>query len=384
MKPEDFTENAPGRVVKAPEGYWAFVPDSLPPKLELEGKVISDLAEAHEALGQLAGVGQTLPNPHLLIGPFLRREAVLSSRIEGTITTTEELVLFEAIPSQPSKPDVREVANYVKALEYGLARLKDLPVCLRLIREVHAQLLAGVRGEKRKPGEFRETQNFIGQPGQSVEEARFVPPPVTEMMQVLDEFEKFLNTANKELSPLVSLALIHYQFETIHPFTDGNGRVGRLLIPLLLCQRENLPQPLLYLSAYFDQNRDAYVDHMFRVSTTGTWSDWIRFFLRGVSEQSRDAILRSRKLLDLWQQYRDRMQTARASALLLQLVDGLFAYPALTIARARNILDVTYRSAQLNVEKLEKAGILKEHNGRKRNRVYVANEILDIIAAEKA
>ncbi|MFQ5778042.1 MAG: Fic family protein [Terriglobia bacterium] len=384
MRPDDFTTNAPGRLTQASEGYWIFVPDPLPPKLDLDHKTVLLLSEAHEALGQLAGVGQMLPNPHLLIGPFLRREAVLSSRIEGTVTTAEELLLFEAIPThEPKTPDVREVANYVKALEYGLTRQKELPVCLRLIREIHKKLLEGVRGEQRRPGNFRDKQNFIGLPGQPIEEARFVPPPVPQMKEALNDFERFLNTPN-EVPFLIELALIHYQFEAIHPFVDGNGRVGRLLIPLLLCEHGNLPQPLLYLSAYFERKQNDYVDHLLRVSQAGAWLEWIQFFLQAVTDQSQDAVRRSTRLLALWQQYRDRMQTARASALLLQLVDQLFAYPAITIAQARRRLEVTYRSAQLNVKKLEKAGILKEHNGRRRNRVYLATEILSLIAAEKS
>ncbi len=384
MRKEDFIDSAPGRLVQTPEGQWAFVPDPLPPKLELDAKTVLLLSEAHEALGQLAGVGQMLPNPHLLIGPFLRREAVLSSRIEGTITTAEELLVFEASPSEePTTPDVREVANYVKALERGLTRLKELPVCLRLIRETHAQLLEGVRGEARRPGEFRESQNFIGQRGQPVEEARFVPPPVPEMNKALDAFERFLHTPT-ELPFLIQLALIHYQFETIHPFMDGNGRIGRLLIPLLLCERGNLPQPLLYLSGYFEQNRDAYSDRLLRVSQTGAWSEWVQFFLQGVNDQSKDAVRRSTRLLNLWQQYRDKMQAARSSALLLQLVDELFAFPAVTITYAQRQLGVTYRSAQLNVQKLVDAGILKEQTGRKRKRIFTAPEIVAIIAVEKA
>ncbi len=384
MRKEDFIDSAPGRLVQTLEGQWAFVPEPLPPKLELDAKTVLLLSEAHEALGQLAGVGQMLPNPHLLIGPFLRREAVLSSRIEGTITTAEELLVFEASPSEePTTPDVQEVANYVKALGRGLTRLKELPVCLRLIRETHAQLLEGVRGEARRPGEFRESQNFIGQRGQPVGEARFVPPPVPEMNKALDAFERFLHTPT-ELPFLIQLALIHYQFETIHPFMDGNGRIGRLLIPLLLCERGNLPQPLLYLSGYFEQNRDAYSDHLLRVSQTGAWSEWVQFFLQGVNDQSKDAVRRSTRLLNLWQQYRDKMQARRSSSLLLQLVDELFAFPAVTITYAQQQLGVTYRSAQLNVQKLVDAGILKEQTGRKRKRVFVASEIVSIISVEKA
>lgn len=379
MNPESFGTNAPGKLVTIPEGCSAFVPNTLPPKLEIDWQTAQLLADAARALGELAGVGKKLPNPHLLIGPFLRREAVLSSRIEGTYATAEELLLFEAIPTkEPPRDEIREVANYVKALEFGLARLKELPVCLRLMREIHEVLITGVRGHDRRPGEFRNRQNYIGNPGQGINDARFVPPPVEDMHQALLDFEKFIH-APTELPFLIQLTLIHYQIETIHPFIDGNGRVGRLLIPLFLCERGYLPQPLLYLSAYFERNRSGYVDHLLRVSQAGAWLDWIAFFLKGVVEQSRDAIARSQRLLDLWQEYRRRMQTARASALLLRLIDQLFAFPALTISHAQKELNVTYPSAKKNMLKLVEAGVLREASGRQRNRVYIAPEVISII-----
>ena len=320
-----------------------------------------------------------LPNPHLLIGPFLRREAVLSSRIEGTIATAEELLLFEALPAkEPPRDEIREVANYVRALEHGLRRYNELPVCLRLIKEIHKTLLTGVRGEEGRPGEFRNRQNYIGNPGQPIETARFVPPPANDTLKALDDLEEYIH-APADLPFLIQMSLIHYQFEAIHPFIDGNGRVGRLLIPLLLCERKFLPHPLLYLSAFFERNREAYADCLLAVSQSGVWRDWIRFFLQGVIEQSRDAVLRSQKLLNLWQIYRQKLQTARASALLLRLVDELFAYPAMTIAQAKELLGVTYPSAKKNMEKLERAGILKTSEERHRNKVYFAPDIIALI-----
>lgn len=376
MQPSSFTSDAPGRLLRQPEGYWAFVPAPLPPQVSFSSQLVSHLSEADRALGQLSGMGRMLPNPHLLIRPFLRKEAVLSSQIEGTVARLEDLLLYEMNPAQEAEvPDVREVANYVAALEYGLNRLQTLPVCLRLIREMHERLLQNVRGENRRPGEFRECQNLIGKQGQSPAEARFVPPPVAEMQTCLADLERFMGTP-QQLPILIQLALIHYQFETIHPFMDGNGRTGRLLIPLLLCERDCLPKPLLYLSAYFERNREEYMDHMLRVSQRGTWQEWLGFFLRGVTEQSRDAIQRSQRLLDLWQNYRQRMQTARAPALLLQLIDALFERVAITIPHAGKLLGVTPRSAQQNIEKLEKAGILQEVTGKDRNRIYLALEII--------
>lgn len=298
------------------------------------------------------------------------------------VATAQQLLLFEAMPSsEPATPDVREVANYVHALEYGLARLKKLPVSLRLIREIHKILLHGVRGSDQRPGEFRKRQNYIGKRGDPIEKARFVPPPVSEMERALHEFERYLHKQS-DLPFLVQLAFIHYQFEAIHPFLDGNGRIGRLLISLLLCERGYLPQPLLYLSAYFERHRDVYLDHLLDISRSGAWNSWVRFFLQGVAEQAGEASRRAERLQELREAYRKRMESERASALLPRLVDELFASPVLTIPMAAKRLGVTYRSARLNMLKLAGAGIVQEHSGQKRNRVYIAQEIISIIEAD--
>jgi Fic family protein len=383
VRPLDFSSAAPGKLVKTRGDALAFVPTPLAPQIEFDIESSRLLSEADRSIGELKGVGQMLPNPHLLIGPFSRLEAVSSSRIEGTVTTEEDLLLFEAVPSEsPRAPDVQEVQNYVRALEKGLIRLNDLPVSLRLIRELHQWLMEGARGGEKRPGEFRQRQNYIANAGQPIEQARYVPPPVLEMLQCLNDLEKFLATPNP-LPFLVQLALIHYQFEAIHPFEDGNGRIGRLLIPLLLCERKYLPQPLLYLSSYFERNRAAYVDNLLQVSQAGAWIHWIRFFLTGVAEQSQDAIRRARRLLDLQQLYRERMQAARSSALLLEIVDRLFAHPITTVTGARKFLNVTHRTAQLTISKLVSAGILEQLPGRKYNRLYRAAEIIDIIQTER-
>lgn len=382
MDPADFTDDAPGELVKTVEGIWAFVPAPLPPRFDISPATISRLSAADFALGQLRGIGQMLPNAQLLIAPFLRREAILSSRIEGTIASLDQLILFEVEPSgEPQNSDVGEVANYVSAMEYGLKRLEELPVSLRLIRELHEKLLTGVRGQDRRPGEFRQTQNAIGQQGRPVEEARYIPPPVVQMNQALSDFELFLHEPT-ELPILIQLALVHYQFEAIHPFLDGNGRIGRLLLSLLLCEKGYLTQPILYLSGFLEKHRDQYIDSLLRVSQNGDWIGWVNFFLEGVAEQSKDAVERSRLLLDLRQQYRERAQTARASALPLQLLDELFQIPGLTISMAQGLLGVTYVSAQRSVERLVGLGILEEVTGRQRNRVYLAPEILGIVNAE--
>lgn len=368
-------------VRRVPSGYWAFVPPPLPPVLDFDAPLVRALSDGDRALGRLAGVGSSLPNPYLLITPFLRREAVLSSRIEGTQATLSELVLFEAIATaRPPSDDLREVANYVLALERGLAPDQPLPLSLRLIRDLHRLLMTGVRGQERTPGEFRTSQNWIGPPGAVIDNSTFVPPPPDEMWRSLDALERYLH-ASSDLSPLVQLALIHYQFEAIHPFLDGNGRVGRLLMSLLLHHWELLSQPLLYLSAFFERHRDDYYRLLLEVSTKGAWKSWIRFFANAVSDQATDALTRSARLISLREEYRTRLLGARSSSLPLRLVDELFMRPAITIGRAQATLRVTWRSAQLNVDKLVRAEIVEEMTGQPRNRVYLAREIVSLLEA---
>jgi Fic family protein len=382
MRREDFTANAPGRLVTAPEGHLAYVPDSLPPEFDLEFSTVNLLADAERALGELKGVGQRLPNPHLLINPFLRREAVLSSRIEGTTTGLQQLLLFETAPSdEPGNTDVREVANYVAALELGFSLLERLPVSLRLIREVHERLMEGVRGQEQRPGEFRHTPNLIGHRGATPDTARFVPPPVKEMQAALHDLERYIGQRRDDLPFLIHLALVHYQFEVIHPFMDGNGRVGRLLIALQLRERAYLPQPLLYLSAYFEYHRDAYRDHLLAVSRSGTWTQWIDFFLQGVAEQSTDTVQRSYQLLDLLQRYQSWALAAIRSGNLARLVELVFVRPVISIANVEEWLGVTQPAASRLVQQMVDRGILEEVTGRQRNRRFAALEILEILDA---
>jgi Fic family protein len=383
MQPTDFTKRKSGHLIKHPRGYWAFVPNPLPPNIELSWPLVGEISAADRGLSELAGVARTLPNPHLLIRPFLSREAVLSSRIEGTQASLSDLFYFEAAKAPPTlDSDVREVRNYVRALEQGLKRLDKLPVSMRLLREMHQELMTGVRGEHLTPGETRTSQNWIGPGGCTLNDAKFVPPPPEDMNEALSDMEKFIH-ARSPLPFVVRLALIHYQFEAIHPFLDGNGRIGRLLIVLLLCAENVLPQPMLYLSAYFERHQSEYYRLLLEVSRDGRWQEWISFFLRGLAEQSRDAISRSDKLLELWHKNRLSVQTARSSSLLLKLIDGLFDRPYLTFSSAKTLLNVTFRSAQSNVLKLVAAGILRGVPGRKYGRIFIAREIVDILEAPK-
>ncbi len=377
-----FQDSPAGRLIHTIGGACAFVPNLLPPVLEWRSELVAALSEADRALGELAGIGRALPNPHLLIRPFVRREAVLSSRIEGTQASISDLYAYEAVQLAlfAPEPDVREVYNYVHALEYGLERLESLPLSLRLIREMHARLMDGVRGERQTPGLFRTRQNWIGAPGCTLSDASYVPPPVDEMQSSLNGLEQFIHTETA-LPPLIRLGLIHYQFEAIHPFLDGNGRIGRLLISLLLCAWDILPRPLLYLSAYFHAQRDQYYALLLSVSRDGAWEAWLTFFLRGVADQSRDAIARIQRIQKLRERYREQFQTARAAARLLQVVDLLFAQPVLTVRQIEESLDVTYNTAQQYIRQLQEAGVLREITGQARNRVYRADCILEAIEA---
>jgi Fic family protein len=380
MNPEDFRETSAGRVLRTPAGYWAFVPHPLPPALHWSDALITALAEAERALGELAGLGYSLPNPHLLIRPFIRREAVFSSRIEGTRASLSDLLTYESVQLSLFElpDDVREVHNYVRALEYGLERLAELPLSLRLMREIHAILLEGVRGQEQTPGEFRRSQNWIGPPGAALQEATFVPPPLAEMGEALDALEKFLHDP-PQLPPLIRLGLFHYQFEAIHPFLDGNGRIGRLLNTLLLCAWGLLPTPLLYLSPYFEARRQQYYDLLLQVSQRGDWEAWLTFFLRGVVTQGRDAVQRIRSLERLHARYREQLQSASTAARLLQVVDLLFERPVLQTRQVETALGINFSTAQRYLDRLLQEGILNEITGRARNRLYRADAILKIL-----
>ncbi|MDQ2806710.1 MAG: Fic family protein [Chloroflexota bacterium] len=381
-----FGQSPSGRVVRVGRGeveYRAFVPHPLPPDLTLTPDLLMQLSQADQALGKLAGFSSMMANSQLLLRPFIHREAVLSSRIEGTQTGLTDLYAYEAgqVASPhiavPNEQDANEVLNYVRALDYGLERLATLPISLRFVRELHEKLMRGVRGDQATPGEFRHSQNWIGPPGSTLNTATFVPPPPPDMLDALDAFEKYLHRP-AEYPALIRLAFVHYQFEAIHPFLDGNGRVGRLILPLLLVHWDLLPVPLLNLSAYFERHRDRYYDLLLAVSQHGVWDEWVAFFLQAFTEQANDAIQRAAALLSLQKQWRDQFTQARSSVLLLRLIDHLFEWPILTITDTAGYLGVTYKSAQANINKLVQAEILQS-SSQVYNRAFVATAVLRVI-----
>lgn len=366
-----------GRYTRCKGDYSAFIPNPLPPNITWNTKLTKALSDADVLIGKLAGEGKRLPNPHLLMRPFLRREAVLSSRIEGTQSTLGELLAKEAGANVERSPDdLREVGNYVAAIEYGIKRLGTLPLSLCLVRELHEKLMKGVRGETATPGEFRRTQNWIGIPGSTLTNAAFIPPPPHELMSCLGEWENFLR--DRSTPPLVQIAMIHYQFEAIHPFPDGNGRVGRLLITLLLIERDILPTPLLYLSAFFEATRRDYYDLLLAVSLKGNWEEWLEYFFNGVARQSEDALSRAERInkkLDAWK----KMTSEASSKTLLQVIDMIAANPFVTVKGVAKKLKVAFTTAQRSVDKLEDLKILRQTDKARRDRVYCAKDIFDIL-----
>lgn len=335
------------------------------------------LSDADQLLGRLAGEGRRLPNPHLLIRPFVQREAVFSSRIEGTQSTLGELLAAEAGAAVERSPeDLREVGNYVAALEHGIARLKTLPLSIRLVREMHEILMTGARGGHATPGELRRSQNWIGPPGSTLAQATYVPPPHEEMLDHLGAWEKFLH--DEMLPPLVQTALMHYQFEAIHPFLDGNGRVGRLLITLLLMQRGVLPLPLLYLSAFFEATRQDYYERLRAVTEKSAWEDWLLYFFNGVARQSEDALSRAERINQHLDHWRERIGH-RGSTVALHLLDLLATNPFITVRKAEVQLSVAYNTAAAALRRLTQMEIVQQVGAARRERVFCAQALLDIL-----
>lgn len=364
-----------GQYVQQPAGYRAFLPSPLPPTppVTFTGDLQHLLSQADRALGRLDGSVLTLPNPDLFVFGYVRKEAVLSSQIEGTQSSLQDLIAAEAQLLDASTPrDVDEVVNYVRAMNHGLARLPELPVSVRLIREIHAELMRGVRGSTLQPGELRTTQNWIGPAGAGVTTATFVPPPHEAVPGALGQLESFLH-AGDQLPPLVKIALAHVQFETIHPFLDGNGRVGRLLITFLLTERGILHKPVLYLSHYFKQHRQAYYDHLQAIRDRGEWEAWIAFFLRGVIEVAAEAAETARRILQLREAHRRAITDnfGRAAGNGHKVLESLFDRPIVTVNMVEKMTGTTYQAANNLVTRLVAIGVLTEMTGNARNRRFL-------------
>ncbi len=374
-----FTEAAPGQLweIATESGRdWTFIPAALPEHWELPKELLGILVAAREELARLDGVGRYMGNYNLLLRPLQRREALRSSSLEGTYATPQQLLLFEIEQRQPTSihdpaSEWQEVWNYNRALDMAVELLETRPISLNLMRTIHRQLLSGVRGSRRDPGNFRRTQVYIGS------DKRFIPPPPPEMMAGLDRLEKFVHQ-NQTLDPLILCFMVHYQFETIHPFLDGNGRVGRLLLSLMIYEKLKLSKPWLYLSAFFDRYKDEYVSLLFQVSARGNWQDWIAFCLRGTVAQSQDALARFDRLLTLREQYREMLGQIGGSIRLNRLLDRLFESPAVTVSQYAEMCEIHYNTARSDVRRLVAANILAESTLSARPRVYFAPEIVAI------
>ncbi|MCR4314824.1 MAG: Fic family protein [Planctomycetes bacterium] len=371
---DDLRQNRAGRYIRQPTGYKAFIPAPLPPDppLEITNDMYSALSRADRALGRLDGSIQTLPSPDLFVFMYVRKEAVLSSQIEGTQSSLQDLLEAEAeILSARHPRDISEVINYVSAMNHGLKRLEALPVSQRLIKEIHGKLLENVRGSHLTPGEFRRSQNWIGPPGCALNEAIFVPPPPDEISNALVDLEKFIHS-NSDLPLLIQIALIHAQFETIHPFLDGNGRVGRLLITFLLCERKVLLKPVLYLSHYFKRKRSEYYDKLQSIRDRGDFEDWALFFLDGVAEVSRQATETARRILLMREEHRNlvTLSMGRGAANGYKVLDHLFSRPILSVKDVQTLTGTTYSAANDLVVKLTDFEIISEITGNRRNRLF--------------
>ena len=376
-----------GRYVQQITGYRAFIPASLPPEPELRHDAELDdlLFRAALALGKLDGATETLPNPDLFVFMYVRKEAVLSSQIEGTQASLMDVLEFETERLRPGRPqDVREVVNYVRAVNHGLVRLSSLPVSLRLIKEIHQELLAGVRGGNLSPGEFRTTQNWIGPPGCTLADASFVPPPPHEMVAALGQLESFIHD-DSPMPALIKMGLVHAQFETIHPFLDGNGRVGRLLITFLLCEKDVLRRPLLYLSYFFKKHRADYYDLLQRIRDHGEWEEWLKFFLRGVAVVAQEATAKARRIVNMREEHRERVahEMGRAAPNALSLLERLYDHPIVTVNEVAEITGAAFATANRIVDALCKLGLLVETTGHSRNRVFAYDPYLALFSDDE-
>ncbi len=370
-----------GHYAVSSDGVRAFHPNPLPPDppIKTSGKIQVELSSADRALARLDGATSILPNPDLFVYAFIRQEAVLSSQIEGTQASLEDVLVFEAAADDLQRTDdLTEIVNYLTAMRWGLDQLPKLPVSLRLIKGLHERLLAEGRGAERAPGQFRTNQNWIGPPGCTIQDATYVPPPVPHMETALKQWELFIHKAS-DIPPLIKCALAHAQFETIHPFWDGNGRLGRMIVTFLLCSEEILSQPLLYLSLYFKQHREEYYHLLQETRDHGNWEDWIIFFLRGVTATSKSALQSARKITNLHEKLRSEFTNISRSAKMIPLIDKLFAQPYITVRYVEDMMNVSYPTANTLVQNLEREGIVASIRDVERNRIYAFRPYLDIL-----
>jgi Fic family protein len=366
--------------VVAGEVYYAYMPQNLPPEPSIMmDNIYSLLDQANTALGRLDGMRMILPDPSLFLYMYVRKEAVLSSQIEGTQSSLSDLLLFEnsEIPGVPID-DVVEVSCYVSAMYYGLSRLKELPLSLRLIKEIHAKLMNNARGGHKQPGEFRQSQNWIG--GSRPGNARFVPPPPEKLMETLDNFEKFLHDEKVKLPALIKAAIAHVQFETIHPFLDGNGRLGRLLITFILCTEGILKEPLLYLSLYFKTNRQTYYDQLQNVRETGDWESWIMFFLTGVVDTAQQATETAQAILKLFNDHRHLItQSNKYTQAIITIYTYLQQHPIFNTSHVQEHTKLSHPTIMRNLKVLQELDIVSETTGKERHKIFVYKDYLDIL-----
>lgn len=377
-----------GRYITQPSGYRAFLPAPLPPDppIQITGELQLLLSQADRSLGRLDGSIQTLPHPDLFVYMYVRKEAVLSSQIEGTQSSLQDVLAAEAKILTPRRPrDVDEVVNYVRAMNHGLERLAELPISVRLIREIHAELLKGVRGSHLTPGELRTSQNWIGPGGCTLREATFVPPPPHEIPQNLAELEKFIHN-DSGLPLLIKIGLVHAQFETIHPFLDGNGRIGRLLVTFLLCEQQVLLKPVLYLSHFFKRYRQQYYEQLQSVRDSGTWEQWLTFFLRGVVDVSNQATDTARRILGLREAHRRMIveHLGRAAGNGQRVLEYLYEHPIVSVSEVRNLIGTTYPAANDLVARLVAIGILHEMTGQARHRRFIYQSYIQLFQDPEA
>lgn len=371
-----------GLYIQQAQGYKIFIPRPLPPDppIEFDSELVDLLSKANRTLGRLDGSAEILPNPDLFISMYVRKEAILSSQIEGTQASLEDVLAYEAISERRRLfQSVGEVVNYVNALNHSLQSLENSPFSNGILKKAHQILLKGVRGSEKSPGNFRQSQNWIGAPGSDIFTASFVPPPPSEVEKFMSHLETYIIT-DTTLPMLIKCGLVHAQFETIHPFLDGNGRLGRLLVTLLLCQQKVMNRPLLYLSAYFKQHRGEYYERLQAIRDTGDWEDWLKFFLSGIWLVSDEAFGTAREILALREQHRELiLKKMRSSANGLQLLEHLFTSPLINVAEVTKLVNVSYPAANSLIADFVRHGLLEEMTGKRRNRRFLYEPYLAIL-----